>query len=308
MSVVIPTKNGGDKLATCLESIDSQVGAFEKQVIVIDSGSTDNTLDVARKFNATLKEIPADQFTHGGARNLGASLASGEFIVFCNQDVVGADQFWFQNLIHPFVDELVAATYSRQIAPNGTHGHERIFIEETYPGESKVITKEMLEDRGAGEVVLFSTVSACIRRDAWERFKFSDQVIISEDQEIATRILAANRYIVYAADSAVYHSNEYTLQTAFRRYFDSGWSMTHTPNLRVNNKSKTARYIQNRLATIVKSDLTVGEKISAGAFLFAKSSGFAMGLLVPYMPKLAIPYLSHTVRITRNNSLKVRQN
>ena len=77
ISVVIPVKNGGSDLARCLQGIRSQDAAEEIEIVVVDSGSTDRSVEIARTRGAVVIEIPANEFSHGSARNLGAGQARG---------------------------------------------------------------------------------------------------------------------------------------------------------------------------------------------------------------------------------------
>jgi rhamnosyltransferase len=74
------------------------------------------------------------------------------------------------------------------------------------------------------ETTLFSNVSSAIRRSVWEEFRFADDIIMSEDQEWSRRVLLAGYELVYEPEAAVRHSHNYSLGSAFKRFFDSGAS------------------------------------------------------------------------------------
>lgn len=65
VSIVIPTKNGGDRLKEVLEAVFSQKTEYKYEVICVDSGSTDNTLNIIKNFPCILYEIKPDEFGHG---------------------------------------------------------------------------------------------------------------------------------------------------------------------------------------------------------------------------------------------------
>src|SRR5438309_8102278 len=94
ISVVIPVKDGGPGLVRCLDGVRSQATDEPVEIVVVDSGSADGSVEAARAAGAEVYEIPPHRFSHGAARNLGAARASGEILVFLSQDAVPADPQW----------------------------------------------------------------------------------------------------------------------------------------------------------------------------------------------------------------------
>src|SRR5438270_9163997 len=103
-SVVIPTKNGASSIGDCLEAVYSQEGTGRLEVVMVDSGSTDRTLEIARKYPVRVEEIPADEFHHARTRNFAASLATGEYLVFLSQDAIPANCGWLKAMLQNFED------------------------------------------------------------------------------------------------------------------------------------------------------------------------------------------------------------
>ena len=85
VSIVIPTKNAGDLLDKVLNAVFTQKTDYTYEVICIDSGSSDNTLDVIGRYPVKLYQIAPSEFGHGKTRNFGASKGTGKFIVFITQ-------------------------------------------------------------------------------------------------------------------------------------------------------------------------------------------------------------------------------
>jgi rhamnosyltransferase len=116
VSVVVPTLNAGPEFEELLEKISIQEGDFEREVIVVDSGSTDGTVELARRYGARVHQIRKEEFNHGATRNLGVSLARGEYVALTVQDAVPLDERWLGAMVENFErDERVAGVYSRQI-------------------------------------------------------------------------------------------------------------------------------------------------------------------------------------------------
>ena len=99
VTIVIPTKNAGSILDECLKNVFKQKTKYEYEVICVDSGSIDGTLDIIKKYPVKLYQIPAEEFGHGKTRNYGASKGTGEYIVFLTQDAVPASDTWLENFI-----------------------------------------------------------------------------------------------------------------------------------------------------------------------------------------------------------------
>ena len=224
ISVVIPVKNGGSDLARCLQGIRSQDAAEEIETIVVDSGSTDRSVEIARTRGAVVIEIPAHEFSHGSARNVGAAQARGEWLVFISQDAFPVDARWLAGLIRPLHrDARLAGVYGRQLAHEGASPPELYFLNFLY-GSVPRRQQAASVDRLSMETTLFSNVNAAMSRAIWERFPFVEDIIMSEDQEWSRRVLLEGFSIAYEPTAAVRHSHNYTLAAAFRRFFDSGAS------------------------------------------------------------------------------------
>jgi len=141
-SVIIPVKNGDFWLERLFQALMRQTLFSRTEIIVIDSGSTDKSLDIIRRYQGVgenrvqgdgenqvqgdgenqvrLIEIPPAEFNHGETRNLGARAARGEFVVMTVQDAVPASDQWLQFFLAGFTDDKVAAVCGQQVVP-----HER---------------------------------------------------------------------------------------------------------------------------------------------------------------------------------------
>ena len=113
VSICIPTKNGGEGFRQVLEAIFHQKTRLRYEVICVDSGSTDGTLDIIRSYpEIRLKQIAPEAFGHGRTRNLAASLGTGEFIVFLTQDAIPGWEGWLEEMIRAIrTDERIALCF-----------------------------------------------------------------------------------------------------------------------------------------------------------------------------------------------------
>lgn len=298
ISLIIPTKNAGENFETVLKGFKIALSIYNYEIIIVDSGSTDKTLEIAHKHKVKILKIPPQKFTHGYARNYGASIAFGDYLIFCNQDVFPVNKYWLTNLIKPLGKEGVVASYSCQISPPENPSSERIFLQYHYPSKNKIISTKSLKNMGVEKIILFSTVSAAILKDTWEMYRFNENIIMSEDQEFAYRIIFSGYKIAYVSNSKVYHSNTYTFSSAFRRYFDSGWSNAQIPNYASYSFLDVFIYIIKMIKIIIKDKWTLpSEKINNIIIFICKVLGFSMGKMAPYLPKFIVYKISFTKHI-----------
>jgi rhamnosyltransferase len=223
ISVIIPVRNGGEDLRRCLEAIRRQETGEEVEIVVVDSSSTDGSAELARSQGARVEVIPVEEFNHGATRNRGAELARGDMLVFTSQDAVALDSDWLARLVAPLSDQRVAGVYGRQLPHPDASPPERYFLNFLY-GPASRVQEAAGPDELTMETVLFSNVNAAIPRRMFERFRFIDDIVMSEDQEWARRVLLDGYRLIYEPRAAVRHSHAYTLGSAFRRFFDSGAS------------------------------------------------------------------------------------
>ena len=228
ISVVIPVKDGCAELARCLAGIGMQRVEEEVEIVVIDSGSTDGSVELARAAGAVVHEIPPETFGHGRTRNLGVGLSRGDVVVFTSQDAAADDDRWLALLAAAARSgEDVAGAYGRQLPHDDARPPERFFLDFLYGSNPRVQRLRPGEEL-TFEATLFSNVNAAIPRALLERFPFRDDLTMSEDQEWSRRVLREGYALVYEPRAAVRDSHAYTIRTAFRRFFDSGVSAQHS--------------------------------------------------------------------------------
>ncbi|NCC53355.1 MAG: glycosyltransferase, partial [Spartobacteria bacterium] len=226
VSVVIPTLNAGPFIPLLADAFSAQEGMEPLEVILVDSGSKDDTLSAAGAL-PRWRVVPIDRFSHGRARNIGAAEATGEIVVLLSQDAIPADPSWLSALIKPFADSEVAATFSRQLPKPGANPMEQYFLRTHFPeGAPLRMQKRDHEPFSFQRGIFFSNVSAAIRRATLLAHPFDEDIIMSEDQQFARDVMNAGYAVVYTPHSRVLHSHNYTLNICFRRYFDSVYSLT----------------------------------------------------------------------------------
>ncbi|MBU4590008.1 MAG: glycosyltransferase, partial [Candidatus Omnitrophica bacterium] len=116
ISVVIPVKDGEKHLDSLLKAVFSQNINAEFEVIVVDSGSKDSSLDIIKEYPVKLYQIDARDFNHGITRNLGVSKAQGKYVILMTQDAIPRNKRWMRELVENLErDGRIAGAYSRQL-------------------------------------------------------------------------------------------------------------------------------------------------------------------------------------------------
>ncbi len=222
VSIVIRTKNEAEFIGETLKKIEEQEFSGKHEIIVVDSGSTDSTVDIVKKYDVRLLEIPQKEFTYGRSLNTGAGNAKGTFIVNLSAHAFPKDNRWLTSLITPFQHSQVAAVYGRQLS-NGQVNPFEALQNDLFFGQEKIMcnmkNKKMLKE------VHFSNSNCAIRKDVWQRFKFNEQVPYAEDILWQTEVMEAGFSIVYAPDAAVYHTHRVSIYNAYKSSRDCAYSL-----------------------------------------------------------------------------------
>lgn len=221
-SIIILTKNAGGSFERLLQRVFSQQFDGQVEVLIIDSGSTDETLTIASRFPTKATQIKADEFHHGKTRNLGAELSRGKMLVYITQDALPLNDDWLAKVTDSFREPQVAMVVGRQIPWQSTKPPEKFFYAYNFPA-FKIRVSPGASDYYHDNVFI-SNVNSAIRKDVWQQFRFSESIPMVEDKEFARRILSAGWSIIYEPDAAVYHGHDFGLRSIFERYLDYGLS------------------------------------------------------------------------------------
>jgi rhamnosyltransferase len=295
VSVLLLTKDAGCDLELVLPALFGQKSDPPFEVIAVDSGSTDGTLDVLRRFPVRLERIPAETFHHARTRNFAASLASGEILIFLSQDAIPASEEWLSTMISNFSDPGVGAVYGRQLPRPGS-SLEREDTLDTLYGQDRIV-KDPGHRNGLGyRFYHFSDVNAAIRRSVWEQVRFPEELSVFEDLGIAKGILDRGWKIVYEPKSSVLHSHSHTAFGLFKRYFDIGYTLKllkiwDSPGTRKSVLRDGWRLLKNKVKRVGNKD-SDGPAAKGIRQDIAKSVGLFLGLNQSYLPLVVKKRLS----------------
>ncbi len=213
VSILMRSMNDIRYIERTLSSIMSQTfNDFE--LVNVDSGSTDGTYEIVRKYNPNKsKQILPSEYVPGKVLNAAVRECDGEIIVFNNSDCIPLDNKWLENLIAPFHnDSKIGASFANQIPR---------------PDARPLVAKDNTRAFGDGSVSarwkhFFSLASSAARKEIVLRDPFDEKIKYSEDVEWSLRIKEHGWKIAYAPESRVEHSHNYTLSEVKKRFYNEG--------------------------------------------------------------------------------------
>lgn len=197
VSVVIRARNEAAALPAVLAAIARQ-SLPAQEVVVVDSGSTDATVAIARAHGARVVPLAPERFTYGRGLNLGTQAARHDVVVYLSAHAEPASEHWLAELVAPLRDPQVGAVFGRQLPRRGCHPIDADELQRAYPDQAA---------RYAGEAP-FSNANAAVRRELALAHRFDEQVGYAEDRIWAATICAQGYEIVYAPRAAVLHSHD----------------------------------------------------------------------------------------------------
>jgi glycosyltransferase involved in cell wall biosynthesis len=209
VSIVIRTLNEDLYLSELLSMIDDQISEdFSIESVIIDSGSSDNTIEIAKAHNAKITYIDKKDFTFGRSLNMGSEFADGDILVYISGHCVPTSNYWLKNLVEPILKNTAVYTYGRQIGRDTTKFSEYKIFQKYFPSSSKIPQNDFF----------CNNANSAIKRSIWQKYRFNEELTGLEDMELSKRAFQDGEKIAYISDACVYHiHNEIFTQTR-RRY------------------------------------------------------------------------------------------
>ncbi len=210
VSVIMRTKNSDWVVRETLQGLFFQ-DFQDFELLVVDSGSTDRTLEIVRQYPARIIEIEPAAYFPGAVLNMAIEHVTGELIVFLNSDSVPQHPEALRNLIKSFDDPSVKAAFARQIPRPEAHGWVQRDYALSFP------------ERGpAPDWITLSLPMAALRRSCWDEHHFYTAAWASEDTEWGLWARSMGYTIQYVPEAVVMHSHNYTLRQLYGRRYVEG--------------------------------------------------------------------------------------
>jgi glycosyltransferase involved in cell wall biosynthesis len=218
ISLIIRTYNEEKHLPDLLKGINSQsLDGLDKEVLLVDSGSTDGTVRIAQEHNAKILHISKEEFSFGRSLNIGCAEASGDILVMVSGHCIPIDHLWLINLTRPLIDGVVACAYGRQVGNGQSRYSECRIFEKYYPGTSKI----------PQDGFFCNNANSALLKKVWERHPFDESLTGLEDMHMAKLLVAQGMKIGYVADAGVYHIHQEYWPSVKNRYEREAVALQH---------------------------------------------------------------------------------
>lgn len=226
VTVVIRALNEAEFLPECLSSVLDQDYDGQIEIVLVDSGSTDQTIEIAASYNCKVVHIKKNDFSFGRSLNMGCSAARGDVLVLLSAHCIPTDRFWLKNLVQPISDGVCEYSYGRQIARLGISKFS----------EGMVFKKYYPEKSSSPQIGYFcNNANSAIKRQTWDKLRFNEVLTGLEDMELARRLISNGGSVSYIADSTVEHIHRENWARIKIRYEREAVALTNIePNLNLN--------------------------------------------------------------------------
>lgn len=216
ISVVVPAYNSEGTIGKCLLALIKQNYTKKYEIIVVDDGSTDKTVDEVCKF----KEVRLLKQKHKGpaaARNFGVRHAKGDIVLFTDSDCV-PNHNWIRDMVKPFEKKDIVGVSGAYKTLNKDKLIARFVGFEIAERHNKLKEQK--------EIDFIGTYSAGYRKNIFLKFGGFDEkfpLASGEDPELSFKISRANLRMIFQPNAFVYHRHPETLWKFLKKKFWTGF-------------------------------------------------------------------------------------
>jgi rhamnosyltransferase len=207
VSIVIRALNEADHLPALFSGLLRQTRQPD-QAVVVDSGSVDDTVAIARAHGADVVHIRPEDFSFGRALNLGCAATFGEIIVVVSAHVYPLDEKWLELLVAPFERADIGLVYGGQTGDSRSHFSELELLRKWFPDVSD-------DDQ---QSPFCNNANCAVRAKAWRALPYDETLTGLEDLDWAKRALAAGWKVAYQAGARVAHIHNEPFAKTRTRY------------------------------------------------------------------------------------------
>ena len=314
VSVIIPTYNAGPEFINLLKILRKQEGVKKIEIVIVDSGSKDDTLQIAESFNVKVVKTPTEKFTHSYARNLGAKNATGDYYLFTVQDAFPPNTTWIYDMLQVIINNDVAAVscaelprenadlFYRLLSWNhykflGINENDRIFSMPQKPDYISLRKNAQL-----------SNLACLINGDIFNQFRYRRDY--AEDLDLGLRLIQAGKKIAFMGSIRVIHSHSrppfYFLKRGFvdNIFLAEMFSDFSIPKITLCKLIPELVFTYHLLINVLDQLSLIGLPIKTSEFSTMLRNQFSKARSGPYpttMPLLDEKYLDKESNVFLNN-------
>ncbi|RLE00937.1 MAG: glycosyltransferase family 2 protein, partial [Bacteroidetes bacterium] len=216
----------------------------ERETLIVDSGSTDETLEIAGKFDVRIVNIDSREFTFGKSLNRGIQEARGRYIVIISAHCYPVYPDWLEQLLKPFENQRVAVSYGKQRGADSNHFSEHQFFRTSFPDTSQ-------PDQGQPYT---HNANAAIRRSLWEQHPYNEQITGLEDLAWSSWAKTQGYSIADVPEAESVHIHEETIKQVHNRYRREAIAMKQIlPESHFSIRNMIGMFIQKSISDLIQA-------------------------------------------------------
>lgn len=284
-SIIIRSYNEEKHIGRLLKGIAMQTVCNDIEVILVDSGSKDQTVNIAKAGGAKIVHIAPEEFSFGRALNFGCQAATGDILVFASAHVYPVFNDWIERLAAPFQVEKMAVVYGRQIGNEVTKFSEEQLFKKWFPAWSNYDQSHPF----------CNNANCAVRRSLWEEQPYDETLTGLEDLDWAGKIMEKGYKIAYEAEAAIVHVHEEGYSRIRNRYRREAITLKQLyPKVHFNLWDFTKLFVSNTMSDMYHA---VGQRR-----FFREAKGIVAFRLMQFWGT----YQGHQQKGNVNNELKNR--
>ena len=260
VSIIIPTRDRGELLAACLESIWSETAypAEKIEIVVVDNDTTEiETLDyfkeIGRLPNVKIIQSPG-VFNFSRLNNQGANASEGAILILLNNDTTVRDKYWLSKLVHFVVDKSIGVVGAKLLYPDDTIQHGGVVLGYQGVGGHR-LTGQMFSRVADTDVTREMTcvTGACIaiRKEVFLEVGGLDPIleVAFNDVMLCARVFSSGYRNIYIADPILYHHESKS------RGFDD-------TDLKIVRNLREGNYVTSHFSDLFRNDPSYSPNLS----------------------------------------------
>lgn len=210
-SIIVRARNEEKHIGKLLDGIEKQT-IQDVEIILVDSGSTDKTVEIAKERGVRVVNIKPEDFTFGRSLNYGISTATSDICLIASAHVYPVYPDWIEKMLEPFSDKNIALVYGKQRGASCSQFSEREIFLHWYGEKSQIPQNHPF----------CNNANSAIRKKLWEKHRYNEDLPGLEDLEWAKWVTEYGYKVAYVAEAEIIHVHEESTKGIYRRYMREG--------------------------------------------------------------------------------------